>query len=129
MTKHLSFTKFEHKVLPKFRRSIGHAESTEDLKKFFVYTSKDLLESILGEKTVRYEDVAFTPDNEPFFTVDERLMESADFKALWANSDLPSLIGQLAVSTLHHYRHLETHPEKTDSKIRMTSGRGGANRQ
>ena len=37
MTKQISFTKIENDLLPKFRKAIGAAESTEDVKKFFIY--------------------------------------------------------------------------------------------
>jgi len=52
MTKQLSFTKYEHKILPNFRQKISKAESTEDVKKFFVYTAKELFENILKDKWI-----------------------------------------------------------------------------
>ena len=47
MTKQISFSKYEQKVLPNFRQKISQSESIEDVKKFFIYTVKELLESIL----------------------------------------------------------------------------------
>jgi len=44
-------------ALHRFRQKINEAESTEDVKKFFIYTVKELLESILPEKFgFGYED-------------------------------------------------------------------------
>jgi hypothetical protein len=43
MTKQIFFSKYEQKVLPNFRQKINEAESTEDVKKFFIYTVKELL--------------------------------------------------------------------------------------
>ena len=36
MTKQISFSKYKQKVLPKFRKKINEAESTEDVKKLLV---------------------------------------------------------------------------------------------
>ena len=58
MTERLSFTKHEHEFLPNFRQRINEAESTEDVKKFFVYTAKELLESIFeGKMEFEYGDL------------------------------------------------------------------------
>ena len=120
MTKQISFSKYEQKVLPSFRQKINEAESTEDVKKFFIYTVKELLESILPEKFgFGYEDVALTPSSEPYYILSERLLSSDAFKSVWNDSDLPRLLSRLAKSAVHRYNHLQKHPEKTEAKIRM----------
>jgi hypothetical protein len=56
-----SFTRHEREILPGFRQRINKAESTEDVKKFFVYTVKELCENIFeGEMDFRYEDFKLT---------------------------------------------------------------------
>ncbi len=79
MTKQISFSKYEQKVLPNFRQKINEAESTEDVKKFFIYTVKELLESILPEKFgFEYEDVALMPGSEPYYVLSKRLLSDSD---------------------------------------------------
>jgi hypothetical protein len=120
MTERLSFTKYENECLPKFRQKINEAESTEDVKKFFVYTVRDLLRTIFeGKMQIHYEDVALKPHGKSQFAVSERLRSSKNFKSIWSASDLPQVIGRFAESATRRYRRLEKHREKTDAKIRM----------
>jgi hypothetical protein len=120
MTERLSFTKYENECLPRFRQKINEAESTEDVKKFFVYTMKDLLESVLeGNVEIQYDDVSLKPHGQSLYAVSERLFSTNIFKSLWSRSDLPRVIGRFAASATRRYRRLEKHREKTDAKIRM----------
>jgi hypothetical protein len=120
MAKQLSFTKHEHEVLPDLRQKLNKAESTEDVKKFFIYTALELLEKIFeGEMRFDYEDIALTPGSISHYTVSQRLLSSEVFTSVWNHSDLPHLMGRLAESAVNRYRHLEKHPEKTDAKIRI----------
>jgi len=120
MAKQISFTKQENRILPKFREKINKAESTEDVKKFFVYTAIELFETIFQEKMdFHYEDIAFDPEREPYYIVSNRLRVSPEFGSVWKASDLPHVVYRLAESAIGRYRHLEKHPEKTDAKIRM----------
>jgi hypothetical protein len=120
MSKQISFSKYEQKVLPNFRQKIGRAESTEDVKKFFVYTVQELLESILPEKFgFEYEDVALMPGKEPYYLLSKQLVSSNEFKSVWKDSDLPRLLSRLAETAVHRYKHLKKRPEKTEAKIRM----------
>ncbi len=120
MTQRLSFTKYENEYVPSFRQKINEAESTEDVKKFFAYTVRELLERIFGGKLkIHYEDVALKPNSDPNFFLSERLLSSDSFKSVWENSDLPQVVGRLAKSAIRRYRRLEKHKEKTDAKIRM----------
>jgi hypothetical protein len=119
MTERLSFTKYENECLPRFRHKINEAESTEDVKKFFVYTVKDLLESVFeGNMDIQYEDVSLKPRSKSQYAVSERLLSYRDFKSIWSRSDLPRVIGRLATSASRRYTRLEKHREKTDTKIR-----------
>ena len=120
MSKQISFSKYEQKVLPNFRQKISQAESTEDVKKFFVYTVQELLESIFaGKIDFEYEDVALMPGSEPYYILSKRLLSSVEFKPVWNDSDLPRLLSRLGETAVHRYKHLQKRPEKTESKIRM----------
>ena len=120
MTKQLSFSKYENALLSEFRQKINHAESEEDLKKFFAYTAKELFENVFAGKIVfEYDDVAFRPGNDPHYQVSERLLAKEDFKIIWDDSDLPHVMARFARPTVNRFRHLAKHPEKTDAKIRM----------
>lgn len=120
MSKQISFSKHEQKVLPNFRQKISQSESTEDVKKFFVYTVQELLESILaGKIEFEYEDAALMPGSEPYYILSKRLLSSVEFKSVWNDSDLPRLLSRLAETAMHRYKHLQKRPEKTESKIRM----------
>ena len=50
MALQFSFTKYEHEVLPDFRKKLNLAESTEDVINFFVHTTLELFESIFADK-------------------------------------------------------------------------------
>jgi len=123
MTQQKSFTKVENELKPQFRQRISHAESTEDVKKFFVYTVHELLgRAVDGEMQLEAQDLVLDPGKAPHYAVSPRLSGTAAFEAVWAASDLPHVIGRLAESAMHRYTHLEKHPEKTKSKIRGSSG-------
>ena len=120
MTKQLSFSGIERKILPQYRAKLNKAESTEDVKKMFVQIVKELLNKILdGEIKVASEDIMLLPESESNYQIDERLRVEAPLKTYWSESDLPHVIHRLAESAIGRYRHLEKHPEKTEAKIRM----------
>lgn len=120
MTKQLSYSKYENRILPAYRQKINHAESAEDVKKFFTYTAKELLQNIFAEQLrIEYEDLALTPDSLPHYMLSDKLLSSQDFITIWNDSDLPQVMARLARPALNRYRRLEKHPEKTDAKIRM----------
>ena len=120
MIKQLSFTRYEHKILPNFRQMLGKAESTEDVKKFFVYTVKELFENIFKEKIeIEYEDIKLMPDQAPYYRLSERLVSTIDFASVWNNSDLSRIIKRLAESAMGRFKHLKKRPEKTEAKIKF----------
>jgi hypothetical protein len=80
MRKQLSFTRHEHKILPNFRQMISKAESTEDVKKFFVYTAIELFENIFeGKMDFEYEDTALMPDSDYHYKVSKRQQRASSF--------------------------------------------------
>ncbi|MFH7319130.1 hypothetical protein ACHHRT_00810 [Desulfurivibrio sp. D14AmB] len=121
MTTQLSFNKDENELLPDYRNKIGKAESTEDVKKIFAQTMGALLTRVFnGNLQVEYDDISLAPQTEARpFTLSDRLGGRSEFAELWEKSDLPHVIGRLAQTAQNRYRHLEKHPEKTNSKIRM----------
>jgi len=120
MKKKFSFTRCEREILPNFKQKIGKAESTEDVKKFFVYTVNELFRNVFeGQLEFDYEDFELMPDSEPHYQLSKRLLSSKDFTSVWNHSDLPRVVNRLAESSIRRYTHLDKHPEKTDSKIRM----------
>ncbi|MFH1216277.1 MAG: hypothetical protein V1706_07230 [Pseudomonadota bacterium] len=120
MTTQLSFTKIENELLPEFRRKIGTAESTADVKKFFVYTMQELIRQVFsGSIEVGYEDVALLPNQVPPYSISSSVQDHENFSAIWTSSDLPHVISRFTESALNRHRHLEKNPEKTEAKIRM----------
>ena len=120
MKKKFSFTRCEREILPNFRQKIGKAESTEDVKKFFVYTVNELFRNVFeGQLEFDYEDFELMPDSEPHYQLSKRLLSSKDFTSVWNHSDLPRVVNRLAESSIRRYKHLDKQPEKNDSKIRM----------
>ena len=117
MTKKLSFTKYERKILPDYRQKINNAESTEDVKNFFIYTVNALFFDVFtGEIIIDDEDIRLAPENNPPFLISPRLRAMPVFAGTWKNSDLSNVICRLAETAVNRNRRLEKHPEKTDSK-------------
>jgi hypothetical protein len=120
MSQQQSFTKIENELLPKFRKRINEAESTEDIKKFFCYCVQELLErAFAGRLKVEYGDVALDPEGDPPFQINERIKSREDFIEVWNVSDLPQIVGRFSLISLNHYKHIGKNPEKTEAKIRM----------
>jgi hypothetical protein len=120
MTKQISFTRYENKLLHTFRQKINQAESTEDVNKFFSQVLKTLFEEIFGEGLdLRYEDFRLRFDKEPHFLLSDRVYGLKNFRSIWGQSDLCRIINNFAESATGRYKHLEKGPQKTEAKIRM----------
>lgn len=120
MTRQLSFTKCGNKIMPGFRNKINKAESTEDLKKFFVYTIRDLFNDVFtGQIDIDYEDVMLDPSSSCKFTLSKRLLDDGLFVSSWNDSDLAKIVGNLAATAMKRYIHLDKNPAKSEAKIRM----------
>ena len=73
MTKMMSFTKYEHQILPKLRDQLNQAESVEDVKKFFVGSIQEFFGLVTdGNVTPDYEDISLVPDQEPCIDKSEK---------------------------------------------------------
>ena len=119
MTYVRSFSHIERELMHHYRDQLNHAESEEDVKKFFFQTVERLMNEILyGSIRIENTDVVLTPDNPPYFEVSERLAAHEAFRSLQQNSDLNAVLKRFAKPAVKHYQHLRGHPEKTESKIR-----------
>ena len=120
MVRQLSYTKYENEILPEFRQKLNQAESTEDVKKFFIQTMRILFEKILEKKVViDDEDISLMVNETPHFKIGRRFHSSDELKSLWIDSDLSNVLDRLAKSAVKRYKRLDRHLEKTSSKIRM----------
>ena len=118
MTKSFSFSRHEQKLRPGLRKQISSAESTEDVKKFFAYTVLNLFGSVFQKKIAfEYEDIRLDLTRREGFSVDKRLLRTPEFVSVWQNSDLPHIVKRMAEYAIKHYKHLETHPDKTEAKM------------
>ena len=71
-----SYTKYENEVIHKYRDNLNHAESVEDVKKFFSYTMQELMHKVFdGKLDMRYEDVQLSADNKAGFTISDTLLQ------------------------------------------------------
>ncbi|GBC59749.1 hypothetical protein DENIS_0690 [Desulfonema ishimotonii] len=119
MEKQVSVAKHEKSILPGFRNKINQAESTEDVKKFFTYTIRELLVRIFEDDTYQdYDAIELSPNAAPYYKIRKDVTPPDEFSALWNNSDVQRVIADLAETAIHRYRHLEKKPEKTTTKIR-----------
>jgi len=120
MTRQLSFSKYENEIMPDYRDRLNRAESAEDVKKFFVYATNELMNSVFaGRLRFDYGDISLAPLSDQQYTVNTRLLDTPEFTELWEGSDLRHVTGRMAQVAANRFKHLEKHPEKTNAKIRM----------
>lgn len=118
MTQMMSFTKYENQVLSKYRDKLNQAESVEDVKKFFVGTIQEFFElATEGSLTVDYDDVSLLPEQQPCYSLESKLKNSAEMKEM-ENSDINAVLERLAEQASHRYKHLSKNNTKTNLKIK-----------
>lgn len=118
MTQMISLTKYEHQVLPKLRDQLNQAESVEDVKKFYIATIQEFLSLATdGKLTVEYEDIALTPDAEPFYSLSSHVTDNAAIKDLH-DSDLKAVMHRLSEQASNRHKHLMKNNTKTNLKIK-----------
>ena len=89
MARQLSFSKYEQELRPELRQNLNIAESTEDVKKFFVYTIQKLFGRVLeGKEAFTYEDIRLDPQEQSGFIISDKLLGDPEFASVWSNSDL-----------------------------------------
>jgi hypothetical protein len=125
MSEQLSFTKIENELRPAYRNRLNTAESSEDIKKFFVYTAREFLTRALEESApsdpparVEYEDISLAPENDPPYSLSHKLASHPLYMFLRERSDVDIIMTRLAQSAARRYVHLERNPDKSESKIR-----------
>jgi hypothetical protein len=118
MARQLSFSKYEQELRPELRQNMNIAESTEDVKKFFVYTIQKLFVRVLERKeTFTYEDIRLDPQEQSGFIISDKILRDPDFAAVWHDSDLYNIVKRIADAAGNRHRHLEKNPAKTEAKI------------
>lgn len=119
MAKQLSFTKYENEALHSYRQRLSSAESSEDVRKFFLYTTQTLFRDVFGDRLrVEPEDITLIPETKPYYRLADRIVSAELFDTTWRQSDLSRVMSRFAESAASRVKHLEKHPEKTDRKIR-----------
>jgi hypothetical protein len=123
MKRQFSFSKYQQEVRPMLRENLNRAESTEDVKKFFVYAFRDLLNRVSeGTVTVEYEDILLDPLERDGFSIGDRLGATPDFISPWKNSDLPYIVKRMEESAIKRHKYLDRHRDKTETKMYPISG-------
>ena len=127
MEKKKSFAKIEQNIRHTFRNNLNTAESDEDVKKFFVYAVKELVEEAYERRIpIGYDDLSLDQGEKDGFACSKNLKKNNEFMQLWNSSDLPTIVKRLAENALNRIKHLEEkHPDKTEAKIYPTPSHGG----
>jgi len=118
MTKQISFSKYEQELRPEYWQMMNSAESTEDVKKFFVRTVLELFERVFeGGTLVDYEDVHLDLKRKEGFVLSKRLQGIPDFVSAWKKSDLRHIVKRMAQFAVKRHKHFEKHRDKTEAKM------------
>jgi hypothetical protein len=118
MTEMMSLSKYEHQVLPKLRDQLNHAESVEDVKKFFVGIIQEFLGlATNGDVAADYEDISLLPEQDPCYALSPQLSNSTAIKAL-ADSDLNAILARLSEQAANRFKHVAKNNTKTNLKIK-----------
>jgi len=118
MTKQISFSKYEQELRPEYWQMMNSAESTEDVKKFFVRTVLEMFERVFeGGTLVDYEDVHLDLKRKEGFVLSKRLQGIPDFVSAWKKSDLRHIVKRMAQFAVKRHKHFEKHRDKTEAKM------------
>jgi len=118
MARQLSFSKYEQELRPELRQNLNIAESTEDVKKFFVYTIQKLFDRVLeGKEPFHYEDIQLAPMEQSGFIISDTVLGDPEFAAVWQDSDLSNIVKRIADAASNRHKHLQKNPAKTEAKI------------
>ncbi len=119
MEKQISVVKYENNILPGFRNKINLAESSEDVKNFFIQAIRELLVNLFQDNGYQdFDAIKLSPEKEPFFELNNAMVTSGEFSQMWKNSDLRHVIRRMAETAAHRHGHLKKKPAKTERKIR-----------
>lgn len=115
MSQRMSYTKIENELWPEYRDRLNKAESTEDVKKFFAYTARDLLKQVLDPHGIkpRFEDVELDPDGEEGYILGPRLRDREEVTQLLSGSDLGDILQRLARAAVKRFLHLSRNSSRS----------------
>lgn len=118
MSRQASYTKYEREITAEFRDRLNHAESDEDVRKFFVAAAGQLFEKAFnGQVEPHYEDIVLTPGRAPYYELRGELASSALIADAIRHSDIDDILARLAEQASHHFKHEAGNPAKTNLKI------------
>ncbi|HHH84439.1 MAG TPA: hypothetical protein ENL15_00620 [Firmicutes bacterium] len=120
MSRTLSFTNHARVAFSELRERLNQTERPQEALKEFAVAATSFLKKACNEKGVNLpgEAVSLTPGEKRLFIIHPSLMEQEIFQRLWADSDLPHIITQMAEQATNRWIHLSKHQEKTNKKIR-----------
>ena len=123
MTQQVSFSKYEQELRREYRQRINSAESTEDVKKFFVRAVIELFEKALGRKVeADYDDVYLDPRRKDGFVIKKNVWTISGFVSAWEKSDLPEIVARMAEFAIKRHKRLDAHRDKTEARMYPTPG-------
>ncbi|MFP4476720.1 MAG: hypothetical protein ACLFOY_14275 [Desulfatibacillaceae bacterium] len=118
MTAKRSFTKHEKDLLREYRQKMSAAESTEDVKKFYLRTILELFERVFGDQVnLEYEDLRWDETRDAALEFRADVEDNPRFREVWDNSDLPDIVKRFAETAKNRYIHLSKHPDRTEAKM------------
>jgi hypothetical protein len=124
MTVQSSFTKVRNDLMHGFREKMSRAESTEDVRKFYVNTMLDLISRVVGQNTtLNPDDIRLSPESTDGYFLNPTVIDHPHFRAAWNDSDLPHIMDDFTQKALNRYSRLSTGNEKTRLKIHHTDGK------
>ncbi|SMF41879.1 hypothetical protein [Desulfovibrio gilichinskyi] len=124
MTVQRSFSAQEQEFRSSFREMMVQAESTEDVKKFFYQTVRDLLVDICETlPDFNIPDIQLDLEKDEGYLLSDSLMEGAGLRELMQESDLDAILGRLSENAWNRYHHLEKNSAKSEQKIYPVPGR------
>ena len=123
MTTQRSFSAQEQEFRSRFREMMVQAESTEDVKKFFYQTVRDMLVDICDTLPVfNIQDIQLDLERGEGYRLSDSLMDGAELRDLMQESDLDAIFGRFSENAWSRYLHLEKKPAKTEQKIYHGTG-------
>ncbi len=118
MGEKISFSNVSNDFVHNFRERINHSEDINDLMTNFSYTVSLFINTVSPDNLgAIVADIKFIPDCSRHFEINKALFEVEEFKNLYNDSDMDSIISKFAESANHRYMHLMKHTERTNSKI------------
>jgi hypothetical protein len=97
---------------------MNSAQSSEDVKKFFVRAVLELFERVLeGNIHFDYEDVRLDLNKKDGFVISKRLQGIPDFVSAWKRSDLRHIVKRMAQFACNRHKYFDKHRDRTEAKM------------